>query len=208
MRGFENPASRGRPRPNREPDSDRLARQEHDERLVDRIVKRDPTAYAQFYDRHAPRILGLLLRGLRNRADAEDVLQDVFCQVWRKAAQYTPHRSSPEVWLTLIARSRLLDFVRRKRPESGGALIQTAGAPWDPLDSIARDESTQRIRWALGRLPEEQRSAILLAFFGGLTHQQVAHQQNIPLGTAKTRILLGIRSLRRMLSPVEDAPAL
>ena len=173
------------------------------EDLIARIAAGDRLSFALFYDLHAPRVLGLLVRCLRHRADAEDVLQDTFHQLWRSAPQYAPHRSSPEVWLTLIARSRLVDFLRRRRPAATGTSVQPAAPHFDPLLGLAQDEAAEHVHSALARLPAEQRSAISLAFFEGLTHRQVAQRQGIPLGTAKTRILLGIRSLRKMLSSHE-----
>jgi len=100
----------------------------------------------------------------------------------------------------LIARSRLLDFLRRRRPNVTGSPVQATAPQVDPWAGLARDEASKCVHSALAQLPAEQRTAISLAFFSGLTHQQVAHRQAIPLGTAKTRILLGIRSLRRILS--------
>lgn len=175
-----------------------------DEQLLADINAGDRSAYAAFYDRHASRILGVLIRALRHRADAEDVLQDTFHQVWRSAHQYSAERSSPEVWLMLLARSRLLDFVRRRRPDATGSLVQTEARPIDPLAELVRVESAQRVRVALDKLPEEQRSAIALSYFNGLTHQQIAEFQSIPLGTAKTRILLGIRALRKSLQGLRE----
>lgn len=176
-----------------------------DEQLLSDITAGDRSAYAAFYDRHASRILGVLIRALRHRADAEDVLQETFHQVWRSAQQYSSERSSPEVWLMLLARSRLLDFVRRRRPDATGSLVQTEAQPIDPLAELVRAESAQRIRLALDRLPEEQRSVIALSYFKGMTHQQIAEFQSIPLGTAKTRILLGIRALRKSLHALREA---
>jgi RNA polymerase sigma-70 factor, ECF subfamily len=173
------------------------------EELIARIAAGDRLSFALFYDLHAPRVLGLLMRCLRHRADAEDVLQDTFHQLWRSAPKYAPHLSSPEVWLTLIARSRLVDFLRRRRPTVTGLAVQSAAPHVDPLLGLAQDEAAEHIHTALAKLPVEQRSAISLAFFEGLTHRQVAQRQDIPLGTAKTRILLGIRALRRMLSSHE-----
>ena len=150
-------------------------------------------------------VLGILIRSLRHRADAEDVLQETFHQVWRSAALYSPQRSSPEVWLTLIARSRLLDYIRRKRPDATGSLMQTEAPAFDPLTNLTKLESVERVHLALAKLPPEQRTAILLSYFTGMTHQQIAEQQAIPLGTAKTRILLGIRSLRKLLAVAGEA---
>jgi RNA polymerase sigma-70 factor (ECF subfamily) len=99
----------------------------------------------------------------------------------------------------LIARSRLIDFVRRRRPLATGSLSGASAAPVDPMAGLTLDEAAARMKQALAKLPAEQQSAISLSYFGGLTHREVAQQQDIPLGTAKTRILLGIRSLRKLL---------
>lgn len=175
------------------------------EELLARMAAGDRPAFALFYDLYAPRVFGTLLRGLRHRADAEDVLQETFHHVWRAAPQYSVERSSPEVWLMLIARSRLIDFVRRRRPPANGILEHMSAAVVDPLAGLAQDEAAAQVKDALAQLPPEQRTAISLSYFGGLTHREVAAQQDIPLGTAKTRILLGIRSLRKMLSVNERA---
>jgi RNA polymerase sigma-70 factor (ECF subfamily) len=175
------------------------------EDLIARIAAGDHSAFALFYDLHAARILGWLIRNLKHRADAEDVLQETFHRVWRAAGHYSSRRSSPEVWLMLIARSRLLDFLRRKRPEALGSLVQTVAPQVDLLADLQHGEAAERIHAAMQQLPDAQRSAIALAFFSGLTHQQVAERQCIPLGTAKTRILLGIKSLRKTLSTEESA---
>ena len=174
------------------------------EDLIARMAEGDRPAFALLYDLYAPRVLGSLLRGLRHRADAEDVLQETFYHVWRAAGQYSPQRSSPEVWLMLIARSRLIDFLRRKRPLATGSLANTTVPPVDPLAGLAHDEATARVKDALAQLPTEQQTAISLSYFGGFTHREVAEHQEIPLGTAKTRILLGIRSMRKMLSAADE----
>ena len=122
-----------------------------DEQLLSDIVAGYRSAYAAFYDRHASRILGVLIRAARHRADAEDVLQETFHQVWRSAHQYSAERSSPEVWLMLLAPSRLLDFVRRRRPDATGSLVQTEAQPVDPLAELVRVESAQRHPHSLGK---------------------------------------------------------
>lgn len=170
-----------------------------DEQLLLEVAAGNQRAFAEFYDRHAPRVLGLLVRTLRHRVDAEDVLQETFWQVWRSAAQYDPRRATPEVWLFLLARSRSLDFLRQRRRATAGATAPSTAPASDPLQIVVRDETGQRVREAMGRLPEEQRSALCLAFYGGWTHEQVAAHQSIPLGTAKTRIWLGMKRLRTLL---------
>jgi RNA polymerase sigma-70 factor (ECF subfamily) len=173
-----------------------------DQQLVSRIASGDRGAFAEFYDRHAPAVLGLLVRLLGQRADADDVLQDAFLQVWRRAPQYDAGRSTPLGWLILIARSRALDYLRRRRPPNAPAPETADVALADPADGLQWRETAGCVRAALKQLPKEQRSAIGLAFFAGLSHEQVARRLGVPLGTAKTRIRLGIQRLRALLDEV------
>jgi RNA polymerase sigma-70 factor (ECF subfamily) len=170
-----------------------------DHELLEAIKAGDRQAFAALYDRHAPRLLGLLARWLGDCGEAEDALQETFWHVWRRAEQYDPTRSPPIVWLQLIGRSRALDRLRRRRPEADPAAGARVAVPDDPAAALVADESSRQVREALALLPEEQRSAILLAFYGGLTHEQVAAHQAAPLGTVKTRIRLGMRRLRQLL---------
>jgi RNA polymerase sigma-70 factor (ECF subfamily) len=167
-----------------------------DQELIRAVAAGDAVAFAELYDRHAARVLGLLVRWLGDRGEAEDALQETFWHVWRRAARYDPGRAPPAVWLLLIGRSRALDRLRRRRPEAAAA--EGADAD-DPAAALVEEESSRQVREALALLPEEQRSAILLAFYGGLTHEQVARRQAIPLGTVKTRIRLGMKRLRQLL---------
>jgi RNA polymerase sigma-70 factor (ECF subfamily) len=180
-----------------------------DAELIARIARGDRQAFAEFYDRHAPRLLGLLRHWLGSRADAEDVLQESFWQVWRNAGTYDAARAAPDVWLLVMARSRALDFQRRRpaaehEGSSGKQCTTECSEPWL---AMAADELNQRVRRAVDTLPEQQRSAVCLAFYCGLTHDQIARQQAIPLGTAKTRIKLGIRRLRAMLDEEHRGPS-
>jgi RNA polymerase sigma-70 factor, ECF subfamily len=170
-----------------------------DELLIRDIAAGDQSAFAEFYDHHAPRVLGALVKWLSDRGDAEDVLQETFWQVWSRAGQYDAARSAPEVWLFLIARSRALDHLRRQRPEALANGRREPALLEDPAAALESDESMQQVREAMAKLPEEQRSAIRLAFFAGLTYEQVARSQAIPVGTAKTRIRLGMKRLRELL---------
>jgi RNA polymerase sigma-70 factor (ECF subfamily) len=170
-----------------------------DPELMLGMVEGDRDAFAAFYDRHAPRVLGLIEKWLEHRDGAEDVLQDTFCEVWRRAGKYDPARSTPAVWLLLLARSRTLDRKRRQRGPNGAPAAAEPMAPDDPIAAVENGEAAGRVRDALTRLPDEQRDAILLAFYGGMTHEEVAERQGVPLGTAKTRIRLGMRRLRKLL---------
>lgn len=171
-----------------------------------RIGGGDPAAFDNLYERHAARLLGLLVCLLPQRADAEDVLQETFWQVWNQAGRYDSARGSVEVWLNTIARSRGLDHQRRRQGPPESAVAQ-AGAPADPLRALEQSETMREVRQALTRLPAEQRQALSLAFFGGLTHEQVATRQGVPLGTAKTRIRLAMSRLRALFQEeIERVP--
>ena len=169
-----------------------------DAELLKAIAAGNRAAFAAFYGRHSPQVFGLLVRMLATRADAEDVLQETFLQVWRQAERFDPDRASPVGWLVMIARSRATDRLRRKSVPSTSEPVEPA-----VLDSTGteaeRQETADRVRRALAGLAREQSSAIELAFFGGLTYEEVAHRQGIPVGTAKTRIRLGLQHLRQTM---------
>lgn len=173
--------------------------------LLRGIAEGDRAALATLYDRYAPRILGLLVRWLKHRGDAEDVLQEVFWQAWAGAIRFDAGRATPGGWLYLLARSRALDHLRRRRLKSLPNDALEAEAVGDPLDEMERSETSQAVHRALSLLPREQCRAIRLAFYEGLTHLEVAQQEAIPVGTAKTRIRLGIQRLRGFLSGSEES---
>lgn len=171
----------------------------NDEHLLDRIACGDRQAFASFYDRYSGHTLGLLLGILRKRADAEDVLQETFLQIWRQAGRYDAQRGSPRVWISRIARSRAIDAVRRK----GTRAIPTIDV--DELsentsDIASKNEMVRVATGALERLDPPERESIRLAFFGGLTQEQIAESTDTPLGTVKTRIRRGMQKLRANLN--------
>jgi RNA polymerase sigma-70 factor (ECF subfamily) len=174
--------------------------------LIRRTAAGDRAAFAGLYDRYAARALGLVVRILRNRTEADDVLQEVFLQVWAQAARFDPARSALDVWLLLIARSRALDRLR-KRVAAPAAELPDRPAADDPAGGLERAEQAGQLRSALDGLPPEQRESIRLAFFHGLTHEQIARQLNLPLGTVKTRIRLGMHRLRDRLARTHAAEA-
>jgi RNA polymerase sigma-70 factor (ECF subfamily) len=183
------------------------ARELEDSFLIGRISAGDQEAFARFFDRHSPAVLGLLFRVLGGRrGEAEEVLQEVFLQVWRQANRYQPCRSTPRGWLLMLARSRALDRLRRRdargRHEQEAAADASFSRLAAPLGTqrLEEAETRNRVGSALNLLSPEQRRCIELAFFEGLTHTQIAARLDAPLGTVKSRILLGMNKLRQALS--------
>jgi RNA polymerase sigma-70 factor (ECF subfamily) len=170
-----------------------------DQELLTMMAAGDSSAFGVLFDRYSSRVLGLLVKFVRRREDAEDLLQATFCEVWRRAPSFDPSRSRCESWLLLIARSRALDHLRSRRPAAELTAVPEAATDHDLTAALERVEASDRLHEALQRLPEEQRRAIELAFFAGLTHDQIAGKLEAPLGTIKTRIRLGMNRLRDSL---------
>jgi RNA polymerase sigma-70 factor (ECF subfamily) len=176
-----------------------------DHELASRIAEQDPGALEICYDRHAGRVLGLLLKLVGNREDAEDLLQATFLEAWRFGHQYDPSRSRLDAWLLLIARSRALDHLRRRRPIAEVAAVGVCepSSSGGPPEDFERVEAGLRLRDALQQLPQDQSQAIRFAFLAGLTHAEIARRLEVPLGTIKTRIRLGMNRLRDILQEQE-----
>src|SRR5262245_1334405 len=168
-----------------------------DQDLLAGIAARDVEAFAAFYDRHCDRVYGLLMCILRDKLEAEDVLQEVFWQVWSRADQYDAARAAPIAWLLVKARSRARDRRRRltRVPRARELMFDSAdeGVQHDAVDDR---EAAEQVVAALGRLPLEQREPICRAFFDGLTHSEISDAMNLPLGTVKTRIRQGMMKLK------------
>jgi len=154
-------------------------------------------ALARLYDRYAPMLLAAGQRTLRSRGDAEDVLHDVFVEVWQQAGDYEEKRGSVRAWLFLRMRSRAIDRLRlssAKDVELDARMMATMPAQAAEDPALAPDR--MRVRRALESLPAEQRDALELAYFGGLSGSQIAERLGAPLGTIKTRLALGMSKLR------------
>jgi RNA polymerase sigma-70 factor (ECF subfamily) len=181
------------------------------------IRSRDSQGLAALYDRYAAGLHGLALRITDDGPDAEEVVSDVFAQVWRDAHRFDPSRGSVASWLVTITRSRALDMVRargrrarlaeiaaRETPVHAAAM----GAPPEPADARAfAVERELLVRDALAALPEEQRQVLELAYFGGMSQSEIATELATPIGTVKTRARLAFVKLRDLLRPLapEDA---
>lgn len=182
--------------------------------LVERMARRDASALAELYDGLSGRVYGLALAMLDDPREAEEVVSDTFLQAWRTAGDFAQDRGSVEAWVIAVARSRALDRIRRDRrraelregEEHRIAAFTIAEPPPDPEDrGLTRTVLAGPVAEALEALPPEQRRAIELAYLGGLTQREVAEELDVPLGTVKTRIRTGMRSLRVALRPGPEA---
>ena len=171
-----------------------------DVQLLDEIIARDESAVAELYERHSRLLFGLILRILRDRGEAEEVLQEVFLAVWNGAESYNVKLGSPIGWLVRIARNRGIDRLRARavRDRTVDA-IQPLPAADSPESQAARSEQGRAVARALDALPAEQRELIEHAYFLGLTHSELAARFRVPLGTVKTRIRTGMLALRQRL---------
>lgn len=162
--------------------------------------RQDREAFAQLFRHFAPRVKGFLMKSGTAAALAEDCAQDVMATVWRKAHLFDPARASVTTWVYTIARNRRIDIARREaRPEP-------EDLPWgpedeaDPADGFALAQESERLGVALAALPEAQRVLIQKAYFGELSHGEIAAETGLPLGTIKSRIRLALDRLRRQLT--------
>src|SRR5688500_13259385 len=174
-----------------------------------RVAAGDQLAMTSLYDTSNRVLFGLLLRILKEHALAEEVLLDVYMQVWRQAASYDELRGSPMAWMLTIARSRAIDRLRSGRQElllrdSFEGFEENAKSEIDDEETAAIAEEQLRERDALETLPAEQREVIDKAYHSGLNHSEIALQLEQPLGTVKTRIRLGLMKLRDILQPHEQ----
>ena len=171
--------------------------------LIDRCARRDARALEELYGLVAPRLLACLVRMLRRRELAEDVLQDVFVQIWQRAGQFDAARGQPLAWLVAMTRYRAIDDLRNQRraPAIAGSADELELAADDvALDvQIETDQAAELLRRCLEQLTDEQRKCLRLAFWGGHSHEEVASAINSPLGTVKSWIRRGLHSLRQCL---------
>lgn len=168
--------------------------------LLRRSARGDESAFAQLYDATAARVHGLVLRVVRDPAQAEEVTQEVFLQVWRTASRYDEARGSALSWLMTLAHRRAVDRVRAAEATSRQDTSYHRNTQQIPHDSTAeaaeQSMEARRVRAALAELTDVQRQALELAYFGGYTHNEVATMLDLPVGTAKTRIRDGLIRLR------------
>jgi RNA polymerase sigma-70 factor (ECF subfamily) len=191
-----------------------------DEELIDLIAHRDPDAVRVLYGRYGRMVYGLSMQVIGDAATAEEVCQDVFMRVWEKSGTYRPDRGKVVTWIARIARNRAIDVLRSQRSrgldlprpgtepheaanqESADASLKSAYGE-DPGDRLWQSFREQEVREAVAALPRDQRHALSLAFFQGLTHREIAEMLGEPLGTVKTRIRDAMAKLRSSLGTRE-----
>ncbi|PVH28520.1 RNA polymerase subunit sigma [Pararhodobacter oceanensis] len=182
----------------------RLVQGEENRLLVQQMLavaqSQDEAAFAALFSHFAPRLKGFLMKSGAAPAQAEDCVQDVMATVWRKAAMFDPARANVSTWIFTIARNRRIDLLRRdRRPEP-------EDLPWGPepepdqIDALALQQDSEHLGAALKALPDDQRELIEKAYFGDLSHGEIARVTGLPLGTIKSRIRLAIRKLRQSMS--------
>ncbi|NGZ97926.1 MAG: RNA polymerase subunit sigma [Nitrospira sp. WS110] len=177
--------------------------------LIALTARGDQAALATLYDRTSPQVFGLILKTLKNREAAEEVTLDVYTQVWRQAHTYDPTRGTPGAWLMTLARTRAIDRVRAgaaeyRRIDSVDAIELFASDEDTPEQEVEGQERRRYVQQALAMLTAEQRQAVALAYFYGLSQSEIAEKLQVPLGTVKTRIRLGMIKLREALAPYES----
>jgi len=173
--------------------------------LLQRIAAQDREAFAEFYDRQAPLMFSVACKILNDPNEAEDVLQETFVQLWEKARNFDPRLGKPSSWMATLTRNKAIDRIRASQRRS--RLMEQAGAEMaitaEGKDSVNEQmygaDKARLIQSVIGELPAEQRRAIELAYFGGLTQSEISEQLNEPVGTIKARIRRGLLKLRDQL---------
>jgi RNA polymerase sigma-70 factor (ECF subfamily) len=180
--------------------------------LFTRIARQDREALAAFYDRYSRPLYATALKILRDPTEAEDVVHDVFISIWEKAGDFDRARGTPVAWIMTLVRTRAIDRIRTRRRR--GEIIEQASDSdlpqaqsvdqVDAADQAAWQDQAAQVREALTTLPADQREALQLAFFGGLTQVEIAERLQAPLGTIKARIRRGLLRLRDLVAPASS----
>jgi len=172
-----------------------------DAALIARISRRDESALAELYDRYSGLLSSVLNRILRDTQAAEEILQDIFFQLWNNVSRFDSSRGSLPVWLLVIARNRAISRLRKHNPAAGEALPESIGATSLNFENAASQrELLGRVKGALENLSPEQRACVEFAYFEGLTHSEIAQRTGDPLGTVKTRLRSALETLKRTLN--------
>lgn len=182
-----------------------------DATLLLAVARRDETAFAELYDRLSLPIFSMVVRILRSHAEAEEVLQEAFWQIWERAPGFKPELGSPFCWIVTIARRKAIDRLRansrhlQRLTEAQALRVEDEFAAPVALDLLATGERSATVKAALARLGPDERRAIVLAFFDGLTHQEISEALRAPVGTVKARIRRGLLKLKPSLAGLHSA---
>lgn len=169
--------------------------------LLERVVRRDESALAALYDRYSGLVYAEALRILHDAAGAEEILQDLFFQIWRTAEKFDPNRGSLPGWLLVAARNRSISRLRRHDSRPTDELTETSVVlPCNLESAAAQNQLLGRVKRAMGSLPNGQREAIELAYFEGMSHSEIAERTGSPLGTVKTWIRTAMDTLKKELT--------
>ena len=196
---FESP-SNPQPSDNRTSNSETEIGPVDETAMLTRIGQRDENAMEEIFRRYSGPVYSVALRVLRDSGQAEDVLQEVFLQLWRKPAAFVQNRGSLGAWLVVIARNRAIDVLRRRKPSDSVDDVVLASTV-NVADEAERNTMMEKVRRVLADLPMEQRKSLELAYFEGLSHTEIASRTGDPLGTVKTRIRQALISLRKAFQP-------
>ena len=169
-----------------------------DKSLMERVRTREEPAMAKVFDRYAGLVYSVALRVLNDSAQAEDVTQEIFFQLWRNPFSFSSSKGSLATWLVVVARNRAIDLLRQRRPSEPVDEVSLA-SPVNLESEAERNTMMQRVRGILRDLPEDHQRSLEMAFFEGLTHSEIAEKTGQPLGTIKTRIRSALISLRKRL---------
>ncbi|MGH9468761.1 MAG: sigma-70 family RNA polymerase sigma factor [Terriglobia bacterium] len=169
--------------------------------LIRRVAQGDESALASLYDRYAGIVYSIANRVLRDGSAAEEILQDIFYQLWRTAASYDAGRGSLAGWLLVSARNRAIDRLRRRKPVDAATTEEVVPLAFNLESSLAQHELISKVTSALDSLTPPQRQVLEMAYFEGMTHSDIAERTGEPLGTIKTRLRAALQVLRRVLNP-------
>jgi RNA polymerase sigma-70 factor, ECF subfamily len=180
-----------------------------DEEVMHLVKRGDPRAFEVLYDRHAGAAYSLAYRIVGHAGRAEDVTQEAFISIWRSRQRYRPERGSVRTWVLGIVHNRAIDGLRRNTPHdrrraSMEGVEERHEAPERTEVEAARREDARTVQRAMEQLPDDQRRTIELAYFGGFSHSEIAEMLQMPIGTVKGRVRLGLEKLRRQLGGQEE----
>jgi RNA polymerase sigma-70 factor (ECF subfamily) len=192
---FESPAN-PKPSDNRTRDSETAIGSVNDAVLLEQVGHGDESAMEDIFRRYSGPVYSVALRVLRDNGHAEDVLQEVFLQLWRKPAAFVQQRGSLGAWLVVVARNRAIDHLRRRKPADSVEDVILASSV-NVADEAERNTMMEKVRRVIADLPPEQQKSLELAYFEGLSHTEIASRTGDPLGTVKTRIRQALITLRK-----------